>query len=1196
MSSTAIGTTGVRNVDEDYDDDTILQRERARLKASGGAEEEEEEDGDFEGGGDEDGDGDEDEEDEDEEDEEERGRPKKRSKKHRKARVSQFIDFEAEVSEDDGDEDEDEELLGDARDFIDENEVKESDAALRALRDHQRLDRRQQELSDSEAAEIADQIRDRYRQSATRYTGDLDQVPQRLLMPDVKDPSLWQVRVRPGRERDIVFSLIRKARDLEYTNHPLEIMSAFERSSLPGMIYVEARSAAHVRAATNGLVGVFISNPINLVPIEEMSSLLRIKKKEINIEPGSWVRIRRGRYQGDLAQVVHVFDNGERYAVKYIPRIDVSPQDDDRSLGGNKTAGKKRTRNALINTVQGRPPQRAFNAEEIAKVYGVRSINRTQKRSFTFQGDEYAHGYCIKDYKPSQLAIEDVQPTLEEITKFSALGAGEDGAANKMDLNVIREAAQRMATSVLQPGDNVEVFEGQQTGVYGVLQSISGDNVLIKPSLKDMDEVIEVVAKSVRKRFQTGEHVKVMSGKNVDETGLVLTVNGNNVTFLSDTNQQEITVFAKDLRTAAEVGTSNNMVGNYGLHDFVSLDQTTVGVIFATGRDSFRVLDQYGNVHTVQPHQIAMRRESKKTIGLDHERQQFKAGDNMVEVEGAGRSGVVLHIYSFSAFLHNRTIKENGGVFVTQCHNISRPDALRRGAGTRGPNGFNPHAPNPNGMSVSGPVPENKGNFRLIGALVTIVLGGYKGYDGTIKDVNGTTYRVEIQSTRKVITIGQDSLRRKINGMLKKLDEPVEDRDWRNGAGFSSNRNGGWGGSGGQTPSGGRFGSGGKTPGWGASSGRTPNPYADGGKTPAWSSSSKTPNPYASADGGKTPAWVSSSKTPNPYATDGGKTPAWNTSSRTPNPYASGTSGGDAWNSSARTPNPYAQDGGRTPATGGSGRGGWGGGESGAASSGWGGSASNADSFGGTSPSYTPSGGAGGWSGSRETDAGGWGSTPAVTAPTPGGGVSTPAPISAPTPGVYGGAPTPAPYSAATPLYGAPTPAPYGAYGAPTPGPMSVPYGGTGTPAWGAPTPGPGTAPADDRKEYLLGAKDVVVKVVPKYTEHGPEPWNGDVPEGSTGRIISTLATDVGFTSTASLMILTSTHASVIGSERPIPLEYLEPVRPDEGGRAYVLTGEYKGRVVRVRSIDQDDAFIETGPGQADQIPTRSVAKVYEGP
>lgn len=91
---------------------------------------------------------------------------------------------------------------------------------------------------------------------------------------------------------------------------------------------------------------------------------------------------------------------------------------------------------------------------------------------------------------------------------------------------------------------------------------------------------------------------------------------------------------------------------------------------------------------------------------------------------------------------------------------------------------------------------------------------------------------------------------------------------------------------------------GGRTPGWGASSGRTPNPYASSeGKTPAWNASSRTPNPYA--DGGKTPAWNASSRTPNPHAQDGGRTPAWNANSgRTPNPYTSASGSGSTHGSS----------------------------------------------------------------------------------------------------------------------------------------------------------------------------------------------------------------------------------------------------------------------------------------------------------
>ena len=51
---------------------------------------------------------------------------------------------------------------------------------------------------------------------------------------------------------------------------------------------------------------------------------------------------------------------------------------------------------------------------------------------------------------------------------------------------------------------------------------------------------VDVPARSVRKRFKVGDHVKVMSGQNQDETGLVVSVVGNVVTFLSDMSMQEV--------------------------------------------------------------------------------------------------------------------------------------------------------------------------------------------------------------------------------------------------------------------------------------------------------------------------------------------------------------------------------------------------------------------------------------------------------------------------------------------------------------------------------------------------------------------------------------------------------------------------------------------------------------------------------
>ena len=342
---------------------------------------------------------------------------------------------------------------------------------------------------------------------------------------------------QPSKERDIVFSLMRKALDLAFGNRPLQILSAFQRDSLPGMIYVEARSAKQVSEAINGLVGIFPSRGIVLVPIEEMASLLQIKQQELTVTPGSWVRIRRGKYQGDLAQVMDITENGEEVGLKFIPRIDLNPKDDV------MLDGKKRKKaGGGLSSFSMRPPQRFFNYEEVVKVYGRKTVSK-RNQVYVFQNDTYKDGFIEKDFRLTALQLDDVNPTLDEITRFTRGQDGNENEAN-VDLSIIAEASRKAAISVLQPGDHVEVFEGEQSGVHGTVHSIEQDVVTIEPEGVDFDgQRVQIPARSVRKRFKPGDHVKVMTGKNADETGLVVSVLDNVVTFLSDMSMQEVSRF-----------------------------------------------------------------------------------------------------------------------------------------------------------------------------------------------------------------------------------------------------------------------------------------------------------------------------------------------------------------------------------------------------------------------------------------------------------------------------------------------------------------------------------------------------------------------------------------------------------------------------------------------------------------------------
>ena len=345
----------------------------------------------------------------------------------------------------------------------------------------------------------------------------------------------------------------------------LHIISAFQRDSIKGNIYVEARSESAVREAVNNLLGIYSQSEkgIFLVDIAEMPDLLRTKQRRVEVVLNGWVRIKRGKYAGDLAQIIDLSENGEEVTLKQIPRIDLTPQDHGLQTGSDGKKRKKGTGVALAF----RPDQRFFNPDDIMRVYGKKEVAKRSGGVLSFKGDDYKDGYLERDAKLVGLIIEGVQPTLDELTRFL-------GESKTEDLAQLAESAKRAAKSILLPGDVVEVFEGDSKGIYGTVSSILNDVVLITPAKSlDLGETkVEIPSKSVRKRFVTGDHVKVMNGANMDETGLVVKVRDDIVTFLSDLSMQEVTVFSKDVREAAEVGSGVNTVGQYAVYDLVQLE------------------------------------------------------------------------------------------------------------------------------------------------------------------------------------------------------------------------------------------------------------------------------------------------------------------------------------------------------------------------------------------------------------------------------------------------------------------------------------------------------------------------------------------------------------------------------------------------------------------------------------------------
>jgi transcription elongation factor SPT5 len=687
-----------------------------------------------------------------------------------------------------------------------------------------------------DAEKQAEILRQRYanKNRSGRAIGDSAVVPKRLLLPSVDDPSIWAVKCKEGKEREAVFSIMKRIEERLGTKDELAISCAFERggtqSTMKGFIYVEAQRQADILVALDGLMNVYPRTKMMLVEIKEMPDLLRVTKTP-SLEPGAYVRLKRPtKYAGDLAQVIDVTDTGLEVRVRYVPRLDYGLHDD--ANAPTDAFGAKRKRAA-----QGpRPPQRLFSEVEAKKRHAKYLQGRPDTKTWNYMGDDYINGYCEKEVKIQTLITKDVNPTLEEVTRFAS--GAEDGTEN-LDLNALAASLKAStANASYLPGDIIEVYEGEQKGVVGKAVSVQGDIVTMAVSEGALKgQTIEVPVKGLRKRFKEGDHVKVIGGSRFrDEVGMVVKIADDRVTLLSDQGNTEITVFSKDLREASDSGGGGSL-GQYELWDLVQLDPSTVACVVKVDRESLVVLDQNSQTRTVMPSQISNKLEKRKhAVATDRNGSEVRVDDVVKEFGGEGRTGKIIHIHRAYLFLRNSSQSENAGIFVARTTGVATVSAKggRVAAASTLPdlNSMNPAMRlNPRSTGDMAP-PKTFGRDRSIGQTVTIRRGPYKGLLGIVKETTDTNARVELHTKNKTVNVPKDAL-----GFKDKISGQTIDPNSRGGHA---------GGRGGYTPRGGRGGLGGATPGgaW-EGGGRTPMPAGGFDRTPAWGTArSKSTYPY----------------------------------------------------------------------------------------------------------------------------------------------------------------------------------------------------------------------------------------------------------------------------------------------------------------------------------------------------------------
>ena len=309
----------------------------------------------------------------------------------------------------------DEEWEDGAHQEIIDNNKHLDDSSHRDMDSHRRL---QMMWNNQKEDEIEDYYRRKYADQTVAERGyeegyDVpDDITQQALMPGVKDPNLWMVKCKIGEEKATVLQLMRKYIAFSKTEEPLQIKSVVAPEGSKGYIYIEAYKQTHVKNAianvNNLRMGVWKQT---MVPIGEMTEVLKVTKDSSNIKVGQWVRLKRGLFKDDLAQVDYLDTAQNQVHLKLIPRIDYSRlrgalRNTENEAANAAAAKRKRFK---------RPAAKLFDQDAVRAIGGEVS---TDGDFIIFESNRYRRGFLYKQFNMNTVLVDGVKPTLSELEKF----------------------------------------------------------------------------------------------------------------------------------------------------------------------------------------------------------------------------------------------------------------------------------------------------------------------------------------------------------------------------------------------------------------------------------------------------------------------------------------------------------------------------------------------------------------------------------------------------------------------------------------------------------------------------------------------------------------------------------------------------------------------------------------------------------
>lgn len=343
---------------------------------------------------------------------------------------------------------------------------------------------------------------------------------------------------------------------------------ALSARALPQRVYVVALCHRDVvRACTN--FQQLYKSKVALVPTVERQQVLEMSATGRHpcpdIKSGTWVRVKRGRYRGDIGLVLKSPSRASaidgtgpsRASLSASDEVDADEPEDDiftvatvprlvpeseqsnsqpsDPIGGGDTSrtssgddlraqepssiGEKRKR---------RIPPSLFDAEKMMEVYGASAVQRIAENEFKFRGLVYRKGLYEFDVFGFH-TLSKISPTLYDVEQFVMSGLSFPTLVNK---------------AFLRLGDKVRITRrgGEQEGLRGRVTSIVHNEIVCFADV-DTGKTVEAKLAHVERFFESGDWVVVRLGPRRGCSGMVTKVDGQRLELFDAKANETVSIY-----------------------------------------------------------------------------------------------------------------------------------------------------------------------------------------------------------------------------------------------------------------------------------------------------------------------------------------------------------------------------------------------------------------------------------------------------------------------------------------------------------------------------------------------------------------------------------------------------------------------------------------------------------------------------